>query len=210
MRLAVLSDTHLSEPTPWFAAVYARHLAGADMVLHCGDTTGVSLWSFLLQHPRFEAVAGNSDSYDLAAELPPLLERDLCGLRLAVTHDGKPPTFAVDPDRFAQVLLNLCLNAVQAMDGGGVLSVRIAREAARGRVRIDVADTGRGIPPDNMDKLFNPFFTTKPVGQGLGIGLSTCYSIVREHHGVIEVASEVGIGTHFTVKLPLDSGHPSE
>ena len=71
-------------------------------------------------------------------------------------------------------------------------------------------DTGRGIPAENMDKLFNPFFTTKPVGQGLGIGLSTCYSIVREHHGTIEVASEVGLGTHFTVKLPLDSGHASE
>ena len=90
MRLAVLSDTHLRNPTPWFAAVYARHLAGADMVLHCGDATGVSLWSFLMQHPRFEAVAGNSDAYDLAAQLPQKLEFSLGGLRVAAVHGWGP------------------------------------------------------------------------------------------------------------------------
>ncbi|MEA5090070.1 metallophosphoesterase family protein [Solidesulfovibrio sp.] len=86
MRVAVISDTHLRAPTPWFEDVYARHLAPADRLYHCGDHAGYGLWAYLLQHPGFEAVAGNSDSYDLAAELPPLLERDLCGLRLAVTH----------------------------------------------------------------------------------------------------------------------------
>ncbi len=90
MRVAVLSDTHLRAPTPWFEAVYERHLASADRVYHCGDHAGYGLWSSLLRHPGFEAVAGNSDGYDLAAELPPLLERDLCGLRLAVTHGWGP------------------------------------------------------------------------------------------------------------------------
>lgn len=90
MRLAVLSDTHLSAPTPWFEAVYARHLAGADMVLHCGDATSFSLWSYLLQHPRFEAVAGNSDAYDLASQLPQKLEFSLGSLRVAAVHGWGP------------------------------------------------------------------------------------------------------------------------
>ena len=86
MLAAVISDSHLRAPNAWFEAVYDRYLAPADRVYHCGDHVGQALWASLLRHPGFESVAGNSDSYDLAAELPPLLERDLCGLRLAVTH----------------------------------------------------------------------------------------------------------------------------
>lgn len=86
MRVAVISDSHLNAPSPWFEAVYATHLAPADRIFHCGDHTGYALWSSLLQHPGFESVAGNSDRYDLVAELPPLLERDICGLRVAVLH----------------------------------------------------------------------------------------------------------------------------
>lgn len=86
MRLAVISDTHLAAPSAWFEAVYAEHLAGADLLFHCGDSTGQGLWSYLLQHPRFEAVAGNSDAYDLASSLPALLERTIAGHRVAVVH----------------------------------------------------------------------------------------------------------------------------
>lgn len=90
MLLAILSDSHLRAPSPWFEAVYERYLAGADHVFHCGDHVGHALWTYLLQHPGFESVAGNSDGYDLAAELPPLLERDIAGRRLAVTHGWGP------------------------------------------------------------------------------------------------------------------------
>ena len=90
MRVAVISDTHLRQATPWFESVYARYLAQADVVLHCGDHTGHSLWAYMVQHPDFASVAGNSDSYDLAMELPPLLERDMAGLRVAVTHGWGP------------------------------------------------------------------------------------------------------------------------
>ncbi|EFL49476.1 metallophosphoesterase [Solidesulfovibrio fructosivorans JJ]] len=86
MRVAVVSDSHLAAPTPWFEDVYARYLAGADRLFHCGDHTGYAVWTYLLQHPGFEAVAGNTDGYDLSAELPAILELDLCGLRTAVTH----------------------------------------------------------------------------------------------------------------------------
>lgn len=90
MRLAVLSDTHLGEPSPWFEEVYARHLAGADLLLHCGDATGFSLWSFLVQHPNFLAVAGNSDAYDLAATLPQKVELPLPGIRATAVHGWGP------------------------------------------------------------------------------------------------------------------------
>ena len=86
MRLAIISDTHLASPNAWFEEVYARHLAPADLLFHCGDSTGVGIWSYLLQHPRFEAVAGNSDSYDLASSLPALLERTIASRRVAVVH----------------------------------------------------------------------------------------------------------------------------
>ena len=90
MRLAVISDTHLRAATPWFEAVYEKYLAPADMVFHCGDHTGHRLWAYLLQHRDFAAVAGNTDAWELAMELPPLLERTVCGLRLAVTHGWGP------------------------------------------------------------------------------------------------------------------------
>ena len=138
-----------------------------------------------------------------------LEERAAAGLRLTVNLHKGLPTVAGDEAQLKQVLLNILVNSMDAIDGEGEITITTHPENDN-TVNLSVEDTGRGIPPENMDKLFNPFFTTKPVGQGLGIGLSTCYSIVREHHGVIEVASEVGIGTHFTVKLPLDSGHPSE
>ncbi|WP_083634822.1 nitrogen regulation protein NR(II) [Desulfovibrio sp. DV] len=138
-----------------------------------------------------------------------LAECAAAGLRLTVNiHEGLP-TVPGDEAQLKQVLLNLLVNSMDAVEGDGEITITTHPENDN-TVNLSVEDTGRGIPPENMDKLFNPFFTTKPVGKGLGIGLSTCYSIVREHHGVIEVASEVGIGTHFTVKLPLDSGHPSE
>ncbi len=86
MRVAVISDTHMSAPTPWLERVYASHLAPADALVHCGDMTGRATWSFFLQHPDFHCVAGNMDDWDLAADLPARLDRELGGLRVAVCH----------------------------------------------------------------------------------------------------------------------------
>jgi two-component system, NtrC family, sensor kinase len=136
-------------------------------------------------------------------------ERAAAGLRLTVNLYDNLPTVPGDEAQLKQVLLNILTNSMDAISGEGEITITTHPENDN-TVNLSVEDTGYGIPPENMDKLFNPFFTTKPVGKGIGIGLSTCYSIVREHHGVIEVASEVGIGTHFTVKLPLDSGQSRE
>jgi len=111
---------------------------------------------------------------------------------------------AADPDQLLQVLLNLLQNALHAMAGIArerVVSVRIA--PAGGRVRLEVEDTGPGIPAAILDRIFDPFFTTKPPGQGTGLGLSICYGIVKAHGGDIAVENVPGGGARFVVDLPI-------
>jgi two-component system, NtrC family, sensor kinase len=102
--------------------------------------------------------------------------------------------------KLQQVLLNLFLNARDAMPDGGTLTVRSWGEA--GFVHVEVADTGQGIPPENLSRIYDPFFTTKGVKKGTGLGLSITYGIVQEHNGVIEVESRVGAGTRFRLEFP--------
>lgn len=113
-----------------------------------------------------------------------------------------PPVY-VDPKQIQQVFLNLILNALQAMQGGGVLTVRtlLAEEDGKQWARVSIADTGPGIPAQLLSKIFTPFFTTK--AQGTGLGLAICHKLVTQHGGKIEVVSEDGKGTVFTVDLPL-------
>lgn len=106
--------------------------------------------------------------------------------------------------RLEQLFLNLLINAAQALDTGGPGEnrIRVATRLESGRIRVDVADTGVGIPEELVPKVFESFFTTKAVGEGTGLGLSICHDIVRKHGGEIQVASKVGEGTTFTVYLP--------
>ena len=111
-----------------------------------------------------------------------------------------------------QVISNLVLNAIQAMPGGGTVRVRTgiatrhdADAVARRFGSVTVADEGTGIAPRDLTRIFDPFFTTKGVGEGTGLGLSVSYGIVQDHGGSIEVASEQGRGTTFTVLLPLEN-----
>lgn len=102
-----------------------------------------------------------------------------------------------------QVFMNILLNAIKSMPDGGRLSIIMYKSGDQ--VKIKFADTGTGLPRGNMDKIFDPFYTTSPVGKGTGLGLSICYSIVRHHFGSIEVESEEFKGSVFTVTLPLIS-----
>jgi signal transduction histidine kinase len=111
------------------------------------------------------------------------------------------PCVEVDVSRIKQVFLNIINNAVYVMAEGGTLTVRTIA-GSRG-VRVDFEDTGPGIAPEHRDRIFDPFFTTKPEVSGTGLGLSVSLGIVQSHGGTIEVASEVGQGTTFTVALPL-------
>jgi signal transduction histidine kinase len=116
---------------------------------------------------------------------------------------GTLPKITASPSQLNQVFLNLVTNAVQAMEEGrGELTIT-TRAPDPKRVEIEIADNGKGIPADVLPKIFDPFFTTKPVGQGTGLGLSISYKIVQAHGGRIEVQSQPGSGTRFTVTLPV-------
>jgi two-component system NtrC family sensor kinase len=114
------------------------------------------------------------------------------------------PDIDGDMNQLQQVLLNLSLNACEAMSSGGTLTIRTQTQEAG--VVVKIADTGCGIKPEHLERIFEPFFTTKPVGKGTGLGLSVSYGIVQQHGGNIELDSEVGRGTMFTIVFPL-SGH---
>jgi signal transduction histidine kinase/CheY-like chemotaxis protein len=120
-----------------------------------------------------------------------------------------------DPTRMHQLIMNLCTNAIHAMEAGGTLEIEVTEEhlaetvpVRSGEVppgdyvRIAVRDTGHGIRPEVIDRIFEPFFTTKPAGRGTGLGLALVHSVVKEHQGFIDVQSEVGKGTLFTVWIP--------
>jgi two-component system, NtrC family, sensor kinase len=118
-----------------------------------------------------------------------------------VKQYGEIPDIECLPSEVNQVLLNLLLNAVQAVETRGTITVRTGGED--GKVWVEVADTGCGIQPEHLKHIYDPFFTTKPVGTGTGLGLSITYGIVRKHGGRIDVESEPGKGTTFRVTLPV-------
>jgi len=109
------------------------------------------------------------------------------------------PKVMADFDQLQQVFTNLMLNGIQAMPEGGTLTLRTSAE--NGKVRVDVEDTGCGIPKEHLNKLGTPFFTTKEKGKGVGLGVAVVYGIVERHNGKVSVQSEVGKGTTFTVYL---------
>ncbi|MGE0557580.1 MAG: ATP-binding protein [Burkholderiales bacterium] len=116
---------------------------------------------------------------------------------------GNIPAITCSPSQLNQVFLNLINNAAQAIESGsGEITITTRAEDA-GHVAVEIADNGKGIPPEIMSKIFDPFFTTKAVGKGTGLGLSISYKIIEQHGGRISVDSTVGTGTRFTIVLPL-------
>ena len=133
----------------------------------------------------------------------PLLEFQVSmqGVRIYQEYEPDLPRLMADRDQLQKVFVNLVLNAAQAMAEGGALTVRT--RSSEGHIVIEFSDTGVGIPEENRDRIFDPFFSTKGVGRGTGLGLSVSYGIVEQHGGTISVQSEVGVGSTFTVTLPL-------
>ncbi|MES2263308.1 MAG: ATP-binding protein [Pseudomonadota bacterium] len=115
---------------------------------------------------------------------------------------GVLPPVACLVSQLNQVFMNLLVNAAHAITERGTITIRTGHD--NGWVWIEIGDTGIGIPPANLHRIFEPFFTTKPVGSGTGLGLSLSYGIVSKHGGKIDVASEPGKGTRFTIRLPLE------
>jgi signal transduction histidine kinase len=131
-----------------------------------------------------------------------VLEHQLAqsGVAVRLELPEELPAIRGNTGQLQQVFLNLFLNARDAMENGGTLTVR-AWAGSRG-VEVEVADTGHGIPPEHLPKIYDPFFTTKASRKGTGLGLSITYGIVRDHGGVIEVDSRPGEGTRFHLEFP--------
>lgn len=137
-----------------------------------------------------------------------LIERDFRKYRISVSQDIQPvPATMAFGNELQQVILNLLVNARQALGEGGEVTIRLQHNAAANINELTIRDNGCGIPPEKLPRIFDPFFTTKAgpdeTGRGgTGLGLSSCRDIIEKHQGRIRVASSVGKGTAFTLKLP--------
>lgn len=173
-----------------------------------GQILDFSRQSVLQRHPL--------NLQSLLEEQVNLLQRTLPE-NIAIELQCEPGEYTVegDPTRIQQVLTNLAVNARDAMPNGGRLTITLGRLAAepdqlpwqpttsaKTYIRLNVTDTGTGIPPQNLPHIFDPFFTTKAPGEGTGLGLAQIHGIVGQHHGYIDVESQMGVGSSFTVYLP--------
>jgi hypothetical protein len=146
---------------------------------------------------------GPVDLHTVISDVLALLEHQLRSGNVQLRREFAevPPVVLGVEHKLQQVFLNLFLNARDAMPRGGWLSVSTRLEGEQAVV--EVADTGSGIPPEHLARIYDPFFTTKPIGKGTGLGLSISYGIVQEHHGSLTCESTPGLGTRFVLALPL-------
>lgn len=129
-----------------------------------------------------------------------VLEPQLGGTK--ITTDLMPlPLIMADREQMQQVIMNMLTNSIQSITTDGEISIKTA--VKHDHIEIGIKDNGCGIPQDNIGRVFDPFFTTKMPGEGTGLGLSICYGIIKKHNGSIDVKSEVGTGTTFTIRLPV-------
>ncbi len=190
--------------------------AGVEEIAHAAERATNLTRQLLTFSRRNVKAAKNLDPGDLVGGMTKLLRRVL-GEDIVLESRFAPelPAIFADPGMIEQVLMNLAVNARDAMPRGGRLLIELdvarfderqARDHSRGRagefVCLSVADTGAGIAPENLAHIFEPFFTTKEVGKGTGLGLAIVYAVVQQHEGWIEVESEVGVGTRLQVYLP--------
>jgi two-component system NtrC family sensor kinase len=138
-----------------------------------------------------------------------IMERQVLFQNIAIKKSYSPdlPKIVGDSAQLQQVFMNIILNAAEAMNGTGSLTICTSLNKDRSFIEVSIADTGHGIKDEDKQRIFEPFFSTKEVGKGTGLGLSISYSIVQKHQGTIEVQSEVGKGSTFTVKLPVTRKH---
>ena len=126
-----------------------------------------------------------------------------------IKNYGELPEVECFPSQINQVVMNLVVNAAHAIEGKrGTIS--ITTMVVDKHVQIEVKDTGSGIAPENISRIFDPFYTTKPVGQGTGLGLSLAYGIMQKHHGSIHVSSVLGEGTTFFLRIPIKQDFAQE
>lgn len=197
-----------------YAKMGVRHKDAAtrdkafDKILAAGHRAS-KITTGMLSYARQQGDRRESmDLVPLIEDVLVLVEKDLQQhrVRLTTQFDGHPFA-AVNSGQVQQVLLNLIINARQAMDQGGNLTVTVRSNTELGQAEISIRDSGCGIPPEKLRRIFEPFFTTKTVDEqgqgGTGLGLSLARDVMEAHGGRIRVESAVGTGTTFTLKFPL-------
>ncbi len=142
---------------------------------------------------------------DIAEKSLSIIERQALfqNIKIKKTYKSDLPKIVADSAQLQQVFMNVIINAAEAMEGNGILALSTSLSRDGTCIEVKFSDTGHGIMEEDKKRLFEPFFTTKEVGKGTGLGLAISYSIIQKHHGTIEVKSELGKGSTFTVKLPL-------
>lgn len=157
------------------------------------------LLSFARRRPPERRALDLRDVLENSAEM---FQERLAGhrIRVELALDAACPPVHADADQMSQVFINLIMNAIHAMPDGGTLRIQMAPD--EGMVKVTVSDTGHGIPEEVLSHIFEPFFTTKDFGKGTGLGLTVVKGILDEHGGRITVASEIGVGTTFTILFP--------
>ena len=189
----------------------AARTEALDKILK-GSQRAATIVSSMLGFARNSSMQRDmTDLAKLAEEVLVLTEKDLSKhhVQLEKKFHGRPQAPVV-PGQIEQILLNLVINARQAMPRGGQIRIEIGENRQTQMAEIRVSDTGVGIPPEQLRLIFEPFYTTKEPDEhghgGTGLGLSVCRQIIEQHHGRIRVESIVGKGSTFTVKLPLTVG----
>ena len=145
-----------------------------------------------------------TDIHEGIEEILSILKQNLSRRQISIHRNyGKDiPRATIDTDKMKQVYMNILMNAEQAINGGGEITIDTAFNVEDHIIKIKIADTGSGINPENIESIFDPFFTTKKTGKGTGLGLSISYGIVKDHDGDLRVESTVGKGSVFTILLP--------
>ncbi|WP_127506920.1 hybrid sensor histidine kinase/response regulator [Actinoplanes solisilvae] len=215
-----------------YATFIEESAADAGLTEVAGDATqitkaaqrGADLTHQLLAFARREVVRPRPlNLNDAVTDIEQMLRRSIGEhITLTVRLGPELPSVTADPGQLDQVLVNLAVNARDAMPGGGGLSIEtemidVDDDYAAGRphlrtgryVRLRVSDTGTGMPPEVIERAFEPFYTTKPAGQGTGLGLATVYGIVTAAGGDLHIYSEQGLGTTFTILLPATDAAPA-
>ena len=197
----ILSYIRENKLPPEGLAAFDRYLdLSVREALRCGDIV-----KNLLTFARQKSIEpGYIDMVDMINTIFVLADHqfEMAG----VTHKVKMPTFPFtawgDHTLIQQCLMNLIFNAMESMPGGGQITISGGPDEDSGKIWLAVSDTGNGIAPEDLPQIFEPFFSTKKAGKGVGLGLSMVYGIVRKHCGTIEVRSEPGQGTEFKLTLP--------
>jgi two-component system NtrC family sensor kinase len=210
LTYARLTQKRLSSPelTPEKLSSIQKDLSMvADETTRCGNIVKNLLLFSKKQIGEFAVV----DLHQILDRCTQLIEHHmkLSSIELVKSYQDQKAEVICDKDQIQQAFLAILDNAMAAMPQGGTLSIVTNQNPRKKKVRIQIEDTGPGISPEDLPHIFEPFYTTKKEGKGVGLGLSVCYGIIERHDGTIEVSSTPGRGSTFIIELPLHPGEKS-